>query len=459
MKFFTRQHKGDSEDEDDNEFEPDPELIQTRPFVNFYSETAPFTMIKCQFHKAKLQSAGIFIQKRIQFTFYLNQFFDIDSTNDTANLVNFKNMNNPGQTYNVVVSQSDFTNIGMEGPFYDAIYFEQGLVSDRLITKSEEEIEIEQIDEPFDNIINLAGVYNTDACGIERCHFQSTAAINCGGIEFNISNDCDFVSFDNIFNNTSGGRASDLIMNVKPYKYYIYEIFGHVSNPTYSDRPTIIIGDDIIPQSYNFHRDRLDFIIIDADNQDRHKQELQYQPSIGEALGHMALNYTGWDLTFQLGPGIHGIDGNDAWGLTLTIGRTSDWKDRIEYFHPQKITLIGAMKSVFEEDGAEQDDEDGELKEKEEVTIQRSNGNSFAFKLIRTSTLILQNIKVQGSRTRVDGDNAFVTTYDESHIILDHMKFTNTDQEFELIKILSDSICVIYKYEQKSYYNWKRFRQ
>jgi hypothetical protein len=84
------------------------------------------------------------------------------------------------------------------------------------------------------------------------------------------------VSFDNIFNNTSGGRAGDLIMNVKPYKYYIYEIFGHISNPTYPDRPTIIIGDDIIPQSYNFHRDRLDFIIIDADNQDRHKQELQY---------------------------------------------------------------------------------------------------------------------------------------------------------------------------------------
>ncbi|KAA6371822.1 MAG: hypothetical protein EZS28_032649, partial [Streblomastix strix] len=53
-------------------------------------------------------------------------------------------------------------------------------------------------------------------------------------------------------------------------------------------------------------------IIIDADNQDRHKQELQYQPSIGEALDHMALNYTGWDLTFQLEPGIHGIDGNDA---------------------------------------------------------------------------------------------------------------------------------------------------
>ncbi|KAA6365955.1 MAG: hypothetical protein EZS28_038517, partial [Streblomastix strix] len=143
--------------------------------------------------------------------------------------------------YNVMVSQSDFTDIGMEGPFYDVIYFEQGLISDRIITKSEEEIEIEQIGEPFDNIINLTRVYNTDVCGIERCHFQSTAAINCGEIEFKINDDCVFVSFDNIFNNTSGGRVNDLIMNIKPYRQYMYEIFGHKSNPTYPDRPTIII--------------------------------------------------------------------------------------------------------------------------------------------------------------------------------------------------------------------------
>ncbi|KAA6368842.1 MAG: hypothetical protein EZS28_035631, partial [Streblomastix strix] len=333
----------------------------------------------------------------------------------------------------------------MEGTFYNVIYFEQGQVSDRVITKSEEEIEIEQIDEPFDNIINLAGIYNTDACGIERCHFQSTAAINCGSIEFKINDDCDFVSFDNIFNNTSGGRASDLIMNVKPYRYYIYEIFGHISNLTYSDRPTIIIGEDIIPLNYNVHRDQLDFIIMDADSQDRHKQDLHYQPSIGETLAHMALNYTGWDLTFKLLPGIHGIDGNDAWGLTLTIGRDSEQKDRIEYFYPQKVSIVGLTKPEHEhedgtEGGEEQEQKQGEI---EEVTIERSNGNSFAFKLIKTSTVVFENIKVQESRTRVDGDNAFVTTYDESHMVLDHMKFTNTDQQFELIKILSYSQVIL----------------
>ncbi|KAA6363465.1 MAG: hypothetical protein EZS28_041008 [Streblomastix strix] len=44
-------------------FQKDPELVQTRPFVTFYSVTAPFTMIRSQFHKAKLQSAGVFVQK------------------------------------------------------------------------------------------------------------------------------------------------------------------------------------------------------------------------------------------------------------------------------------------------------------------------------------------------------------------------------------------------------------
>ncbi|KAA6372617.1 MAG: hypothetical protein EZS28_031856, partial [Streblomastix strix] len=39
-------------------FQKDPELVQTRPFVTFYSVTAPFTMIRSQFHKAKLQSVG-----------------------------------------------------------------------------------------------------------------------------------------------------------------------------------------------------------------------------------------------------------------------------------------------------------------------------------------------------------------------------------------------------------------
>ncbi|KAA6353301.1 MAG: hypothetical protein EZS28_051172 [Streblomastix strix] len=125
--------------------------------------------------------------------------------------------------------------------------------------------------------------------------------------------------------------------------------------------------------------------------------------------------------------------------------KDSEWKDRIEYFHPQKVTIVGLTKPDHEpEDGAEggekQEQEQGEI---EEVTIQRSNGNSFAFKLIKTATVVFENIKVQESRTRVDDDNAFVTTYDESHIILDLMKFTNTDQQFELIKILSYSQVIL----------------